>query len=215
MALPQGLVAGSVPDGGTGVGGSWCLCAGRVPPGDRRAFSEGRRGAQSRVLVWQRQGDAWSDGLEDAGGHWGPPACLQPQTALLPFSAGSPWGRGPWELLVPRAKWHHGCVGREQKSLPSLLLLPLPGNCWSNTFLAYLSTPRETWDEGRGAPPPHEGQRPAWHCPSQGPDPAKHEQVSPRAAAPISPGREQVLGDRVRAHIFGGQLAAEPVLGHF
>lgn len=46
---------------------------------------------------------------------------------------------------------------------------PHLANCLSSTFLAYLPTPRELWDDGR----PHVGQRPAWHCPSQGLDPAK------------------------------------------
>lgn len=75
---------------------------------------------------------------------------------------------------------------------------PHLANCLSSTFLAYLPTPRELWDDGR----PHVGQRPAWHCPSLGLDPAKGEQVSSRAAVPIFLGREQVLGDRVRTYIF-------------
>lgn len=127
----------------------------------------------------------------------------------LPASVGRPPApkpplcqQGPWELLVPCAEWHHGGVWRGQKSLPSLLL-PSPGHCLSNTFPAYLPTPREPRDEGRGAPPPHVGQRPAWHCPPWGLDHAKSKRGSPGGAAPTSPGAGAGDGDRLRAHVLG------------
>lgn len=87
-------------------------------------------------------------------------SCLPPalNPCLLPFSAGSLWDWGPQESLVPSAKWHYSGVGWGQKSLPSLLLLPSPGNYLSNTLLAYLPTPRERGTRAEVLPHPMQGK---------------------------------------------------------
>lgn len=194
-AVPRGFVSHQ----GTKVGGSLGGCGGFALQGAPEGWRGQRRGRKEGTGAGWR-GDTWSrDRAGDAVGCGGLAACLR---RAAPSPKPPLCQQGPWELLVPCAEWHHGGVWRGQKSLPSLLL-PSPGHCLSNTFPAYLPTPREPRDEGRGAPPPHVGQRPAWHCPPWGLDHAKSKRGSPGGAAPTSPGAGAGDGDRLRAHVLG------------
>lgn len=64
------------------------MCAGRVHLEDRRAGSEGRRGAQDGVLAWERQGGAWGDGWRMQGGIEDPLPASSPEPPYCPSLRG-------------------------------------------------------------------------------------------------------------------------------
>lgn len=112
--------------------------------------------------MWEQQRDDWSDGWEVQGGTGDSLCVSSPQPPYCPSLQGPHGVRDLGSCLchVPSGTT---VVLDGTKVIP----LPIsPDNCLSNTFLAYLPTPREPWDKGRGAPPPHTGQKPDWHCPS-------------------------------------------------
>lgn len=207
MALIQGLVAGGVPAWGTGVGGSRCLCASRVPLEDRRV---GSRGAQSGVLAW----DAWSDGLGDPEGRRGIPACLQPWNPLTALLCGVLGVLGTlgavcamWQV-VPRWCW----MGTKVAPLP-------PSPLTWQLFVQHLPglSPHTQGAVGRGqrcSPAPC-GAKACLALPFPEPGPCQAQAGFPESSTAHLPWTEQVLGDRVRDHIFGEQLPVEAVLGHF
>lgn len=139
----SGALPAAVPAWGKGLAQSRCCCARRVPWRTERLAV--RAGGVPRARCWHGSGKEM-------------PGVKAP--VLNSLTAGSRWGWGPWEQLVTCAKSPSGTtvvLDGDKSHSPPYSSSPHLANCLSSTFLAYLPTPRELWDDGR----PHVGQRPA------------------------------------------------------